>query len=257
MRSPQSSSLIKCAVSLNLCHAEIHCFHPRSLSKMHIHRFSSILILLLTTLPTSLTAPPITSVSAGGISVRCYQRPEGRRCIAPFPSNCRTLAGNIRKFPGATNPMIFDGRFSSPTWPYIPVPFKTEFGTCKVDFRPNGLDPSSRPGSNYATYATFASAIDSMIDQCFTFDPGQESQDYVIGIAAYNQDTPTLGTGRWRGAVFGPNRPLQAGSANVTDDGDGFDCTDLVESWASGNGSLNGLVYGGSGPADRARVDVT
>ncbi|MDI1489622.1 MAG: hypothetical protein OHK93_000819 [Ramalina farinacea] len=224
---------------------------------MHIHRFSSILTLLLTALPTSLTAPPITSVSAGEISARCYQKPEGARCIAPFPSNCRTIAGKIRNMPGATNPMIFDARFSSPTWPYIPVPYNAEFGTCKVNFAPNGVDPSSRVGSNFATYASFAAAIDAILDHCFTFDPGQEHPDFAFGIASYNQDWPMLGTGRWRGAVFGPNRPLQAGSANVTDDGDGFGCTDIVESWTSGNASLNGLVIGGSGTAEQPQVDVT
>ena len=200
---------------------------------MYIQRFSSILLLLLTTLPTSLTAPPINGVSAGPLAahvdVECYERTHGPRCITPFPSNCRTLANNIRNLPDAGTTMIFDGRLQDPTQPHIPVPFRGEFGTCGV-------------------------LIDRMTEICFTVGPGQERAEYSVAAATYDQDAVPSGTGKFRGVMFGPDLP---GSANVTDDGDGSACGEIVESVASRNGSTNGLVNGGSGTAEQQRVDVT
>ena len=150
--------------------------------------------------------------------------------------------------------MVFDRRVQDPTVPHIPVPFEGEYGTCKVKFVPYQLDPSSRPGSNFAAYATFAAAIDHMAEICFTAGPGQERVEHSLAIAKFDHDVVPLGTGKWLGAMFGFNLP---GSANVTDDGDGFACGEIVESLASGNGSMNGLVNGGSGTGEQERVDVT
>ena len=95
-----------------------------------------------------------------------------------------------------------------------------------------------------------------MIDECFTYGPGEESKDYAVAIATFDAVIPS-GTIKWKGGITGPDRPLQAGSANETADDEGLDCTDIVESWASMNGSTNGLGIGGSGTAEQGRVDVT
>ena len=110
-----------------------------------------------------------------------------------------------------------------------------------------------------------------MINTCFTYGPGEESKDYVLAAATYTRDVAPLGTSKWLGGITGPNMPTQAGSANVTADGEGLDCTEIVESWASLNGTTSGLVNGESGlvngesglvngesgTAEQGRVDVT
>ncbi|MDI1491651.1 MAG: hypothetical protein OHK93_002860 [Ramalina farinacea] len=204
---------------------------------MHIHRFSSILILLLTTLPTSLIAAPNKEW------VQCEKNPKGVRSMAPFPSHCRTLAEIIRNKQFASMPMIFDGRSDWPGLPHIPVPYETSYETCFVRFEPNELDPSSKPGSNFAAYRFFAAAMQSMIEICFNVHPGQESKDYIYTYAISDADVVPLGTGKWQGSMTGPGLN-PAGSANVTAEGGGFNDTVIVGSWANG-------------PAEQGRVDVT
>ena len=210
---------------------------------MHILRFSSILILLLTALPTSLTAAPNNHV-------QCEKDPEGWRFFAPFPSHCRKLAEIIRSQQFASVAMIFDGRSDWAGLPHIPVPYEIEYETCFVHFEPYELDPSTRPGSNFASYWFFAAAIQDMIEICFHVEPGQESKDYVYAITLSDEDVVPLGTGKWEGSMSGPGRPTQAGSAHVTAEGGGSNDTEIVGSWASMSGSTNGL-------AEQGRVDVT
>ena len=218
---------------------------------MYLFQISSLLILtFLITLPASFSAPT-TNLTEVKVAVDCentYPVPGEPTWshIAPFPSHCRFLAGQLALFPDAQTYMPFDKRYPTSEAagrPVISFPYTRFYETCIVTFFPP-TEPGT-PNPNLARYADFAGMVRFSVEACFDVLPGQESENDVVALGTYAGHNGNAWTAVMTGPVGGPRST--GGNATVLEG----------QSRSSLNGSLARFEGEEDGTGSTGRVDVT